>query len=54
MAKDNKQIFKKNYNSDEWNKVSKSEVIKELKEKAFEVLEKIGRVKTSTAIYVIK
>ncbi len=54
MAKETKQIYKKSYDSADWNKVSRTEASKELKEKDFEVLEKKGRAKTAKAIYVLK
>ena len=54
MAKESKEILKKLYNSDEWLKVSKSDTIKELNEKEFDILEKKSRVKISNAIYVLK
>ena len=54
MAKESKQILRKSYNSDEWLKVSKSDSLKELSEKEFDILEKKSRVKISNAIYVLK
>jgi hypothetical protein len=54
MTKETKQILKKSYDSVDWNKISKSQVVKELDDKAIEVLNKGGRVKTSKAIYVIQ